>query len=111
MKFLVAAPRTSIDLQKQNGEEIKIEHRPENELTLVKGPIYADGSVTTQMASVSMAPQGMKVWNPAFDVTPAELIDAIITESGVVEKETGSNQFQLQKAFPDQASSSTVDIR
>jgi methylthioribose-1-phosphate isomerase len=100
VKFLVAAPRTSIDLQKQSGEEIKIEHRPDNELTLVRGPIFADGSVTGQMASVSMAPQGMNVWNPAFDVTPAELIDAIITESRVVEKEAGSNVFQLREAFP-----------
>jgi methylthioribose-1-phosphate isomerase len=96
---LVAAPRTSIDLTKQSGSEIKIEHRPDAELTLVRGPIFENNKVCDTMASVSMAPQGMKVWNPAFDVTPAELIDGIITESGVVEKENGSIEFDMRRFF------------
>jgi methylthioribose-1-phosphate isomerase len=96
---LVAAPRTSIDVEKQSGDEIKIEHRPDSELTLVRGPIYSDGVVTSQMASVSSAPEHMGVWNPAFDVTPAELIDAIITETGVVEKEAGGKEFPLRQLF------------
>lgn len=98
MKFLVAAPWTSIDLSKESGEEIKIEVRPDVELTVVKGPIQ--GSATDELVSVSTAPKGMKVWNPSFDVTPADLIDGIITETGVVEKEAGTSTFNLKKYSP-----------
>jgi methylthioribose-1-phosphate isomerase len=101
VKFLVAAPRTSIDLTKHSGDEIEIEHRPQNELTFVRGPVISisGDTLTDQVASVSTAPLGMKVWNPSFDVTPAELIDGIITESGVVVKEPGSKEFAMQKFF------------
>lgn len=99
VKFLVAAPRTSIDLTKRNGDEIEIEHRPQNELTFVRGPVFSGDTLTDQVASVSTAPQGMNVWNPSFDVTPAELIDGIITELGVVVKEPGSSEFAMQKFF------------
>jgi methylthioribose-1-phosphate isomerase len=98
VKFLVAAPRTSIDLTKESGSDITIEHRAPDEVVLVKGPVFEGGQVQQTVATVSMAPRGINVWNPAFDVTPAELIDGIVTESGVVEKdETGS--FPLRRFF------------
>jgi methylthioribose-1-phosphate isomerase len=98
VKFLVAAPWTSIDLGKESGQEIKIEVRPDIELTLVKGALQ--GGDSEELVSVSTAPPGMKVWNPSFDVTPSELIDGIITETGVVEKESGSSKFDMKKYSP-----------
>ncbi|CAF2425248.1 unnamed protein product [Rotaria sp. Silwood2] len=67
--FYVAAPTTSIDLTKQTGDEIIIEQRPSIEMTTVKG--------------INIAAEGVQVWNPAFDITPAQLITGIITEHGV----------------------------
>lgn len=87
VKFLVAAPRTTIDLRTTSGADIVIEERPGREMTMVKGPRF-DG-VDLDLTSpevVSIAADGIDVWNPAFDVTPAELIDGIVTEVGVVEK-------------------------
>lgn len=87
VKFLVAAPRTTIDLETKSGDDITIEERAGKEMTMIKGPRY-DGVdlVLGQVETVSIAAQGIDVWNPAFDVTPAELIDGIVTEIGVVEK-------------------------
>jgi methylthioribose-1-phosphate isomerase len=71
VKFMVVAPTSTVDLSTPSGADIPIETRPEAEvLTLGGRPI---------------APQGARAWNPAFDVTPAELIDAIVTERGVIE--------------------------
>ncbi|XP_003798062.1 methylthioribose-1-phosphate isomerase [Otolemur garnettii] len=68
--FYVAAPSSSCDLRLQTGQEIIIEERPGQELTDVNG--------------VRIAAPGIAVWNPAFDVTPHELITGgIITELGV----------------------------
>lgn len=87
VKFLVAAPRTTIDLQTASGADITIEERPGKEMTFIKGPRFDGVDIDLSRAeSVSIAAKGIDVWNPAFDVTPAELIDGIITEIGVVEK-------------------------
>lgn len=68
--FYVAAPSSSCDLQLSTGKDIVIEERPGQELTDVQG--------------VRIAAPGIGVWNPAFDVTPHELITGgIITELGV----------------------------
>lgn len=99
VKFLVAAPRTTIDLKTKSGADILIEERPGKEVTLVKGPRH-DG-VNLDLAvveTVSIAANGIGVWNPAFDVTPAELIDGIITEVGVFEKDS-EGVFRLEEAF------------
>lgn len=69
--FLVVAPRSTIDLQTPDGSAIHIELR--------------DGAEVTQFAGQQVAPLATKGFNPAFDVTPAHLIDAIITEHGAVE--------------------------
>ncbi|KAI4735841.1 Methylthioribose-1-phosphate isomerase [Aureobasidium sp. EXF-12298] len=87
VKFLVAAPRTTIDLETKSGADIVIEERAGKEMTMIKGPCFKGESLDLeQIETVSIAANGIDVWNPAFDVTPAELIDGVVTEKGVVEK-------------------------
>src|SRR3990167_8123590 len=68
--FYVAAPYSTIDLKTKTGADIPIEQRNPLEVTTIHG-------------SHPIAPAGVAVYNPAFDVTPAELITGIITERGV----------------------------
>jgi methylthioribose-1-phosphate isomerase len=68
--FLVCAPTSSIDLDTEDGDGIEIEERAADEVLKIRG--------------VLIAPAGTDVRNPAFDVTPAELISGIVTEEGVV---------------------------
>lgn len=68
--FYVAAPRTTFDLSIVSGDDIPIEQRKPEEIT------HGFGRQT--------APSGIDVYNPAFDVTPAELISAIVTERGII---------------------------
>lgn len=94
--FIVAAPTTSIDLNTPSGKDITIEERKPQELTNVSGLIVKEGSdgkeVTSQNATIRMAAHGIGVWNPAFDVVPASLISAMVTERGVIptRKEDGA---------------------
>jgi methylthioribose-1-phosphate isomerase len=67
--FYVAAPISTLDLSLKSGEEIPIEERDRKEVTHIK--------------EYQLAPDGVGVHNPAFDVTPNELISAIITDKGV----------------------------
>ncbi|MDO8446064.1 MAG: S-methyl-5-thioribose-1-phosphate isomerase [Deltaproteobacteria bacterium] len=69
--FYVAAPISTLDLSMKSGDEIPIEERNKREVTHV--------------FETQIAPDGVKVLNPAFDVTPNRYIKAIITEKGVVE--------------------------
>lgn len=99
VKFLVAAPRTTIDLSTKSGNDIVIEERPGKELTLQKGPRFDGVDLDLSVVeTISTAATGINVWNPAFDVTPAELIDGIITEIGVIEKDA-SGKFDLVPAM------------
>jgi methylthioribose-1-phosphate isomerase len=101
VKFLVAAPRTTIDMATKSGEDIIIEQRPASEVTSIKGP--RGGSEATdrvEIETVKIAAPGINVWNPAFDITPASLIDGIITEVGVMEKGT-DGQFHLGGLFDE----------
>ena len=68
--FYVAAPVSTLDLTLSDGSKIPIEERPTSELTHIKG--------------IAIAPEGVSVRNPSFDVTPARYITAIITENGIV---------------------------
>jgi methylthioribose-1-phosphate isomerase len=70
LPFYVAAPSSTIDLSLSDGSQIPIEERPAEEVT------HLDGR--------RIAPEGVNAAHPAFDVTPARLITAIITERGVV---------------------------
>ena len=69
--FYVCCPVSTIDFDCPDGQQIVIEERPQYE-------------ITHMWYSRSMAPEGVKAWNPAFDVTPASLITAFITEKGVI---------------------------
>ncbi len=72
IKFMVAAPTSTIDMHISSGEQIPIEERSDAEVLGCSGhPVAAPGAMAR---------------NPAFDVTPAELVDAIVTEKGVVLK-------------------------
>ncbi|TNC86758.1 MAG: S-methyl-5-thioribose-1-phosphate isomerase [Thalassolituus sp.] len=77
MKVMVAAPTTTFDLTLDSGNAIPIEQRPMSEVTSLNGQ--------------PIAPEGCEAINPSFDVTPAELIDAIVTEKGFVENPTVEN--------------------
>ncbi|PLY00874.1 MAG: S-methyl-5-thioribose-1-phosphate isomerase [Desulfuromonas sp.] len=69
--FYVAAPVSTIDLSLSDGSQIPIEERDSREITHVR--------------DIQLAPEGIAVKNPAFDVTPNRLVTAIITENGVAE--------------------------
>lgn len=67
--FVVAAPLSTVDLETPDGRSIPIEERPASEVTHLRG--------------VRIAPDGVRVANPAFDITPHHLVSAIVTEAGV----------------------------
>ncbi|KAI6800612.1 Methylthioribose-1-phosphate [Hortaea werneckii] len=99
VKFLIAAPRTTIDLETKSGADITIEERAGKEMTMIKGPRFDGVDLDlNQQETVSIAAKGIDVWNPAFDVTPADLIDGIVTEIGVVEKDS-NGKFDLTVAM------------
>lgn len=71
-------------------QSIPIEHRPPLEACVVRGALYppsVDAQGKTAQAAVMITPEGLDgIYNPSFDVTPAELITAIVTEKGVAVK-------------------------
>ena len=72
VKFMVVAPSSTVDMGTASGDLIEIEERDATELLAFRGErVVADG---------------IQAWNPVFDVTPHALIDAIVTEHGVVER-------------------------
>ncbi len=75
--FYVAAPSTTFDLSLESGDLIPIEERHSEEITAGMGK--------------QTAPENTNVYNPAFDVAPAELIEAIITEKGIIRPVTTEN--------------------
>jgi methylthioribose-1-phosphate isomerase len=77
--FWVAMPRSTLDLGLADGSAVPIEERAAREVTHLQGR-SADG----ELVEVQLAPDGCAAANPAFDVTPAALVDALITECGVV---------------------------
>ena len=68
--FYIVAPSTTFDLAIKSGKQIPIEERKSQEVT--------------HFAGIPVAPKGVKVYNPAFDVTPANLITGIVTEHGII---------------------------
>jgi len=73
--FYVAAPWSTFDAECAHGDLIPIEERSSDEVRTVEGP----------GGPVPIAAEGTPCWNPAFDVTPARLITAVITETGIFE--------------------------
>lgn len=80
--FYVTAPRSTFDISLQTGKEIPIEERNPDEVTHIAG--------------IRVAPEGVQVYNPAFDVTPNELITAIITEDGILQ---GDLEAEIRRIF------------
>ena len=80
--FYVAAPLSTFDRSITDGNQIPIEERNSEEITTLNG--------------IRIAPEGVKVFNPAFDVTPGELITGIITEKGIL---TGDYQQEITTLF------------
>jgi methylthioribose-1-phosphate isomerase len=72
VRFMVVAPSSTVDMGTPSGEAIEIESRDPVELL--------------SHAGARTVVEGANAWNPVFDVTPHELIDAIVTERGVIEK-------------------------
>lgn len=85
--FYVVAPTSTVDLQMENGRTIPIEERRPEEVTEAFG--------------VRTAPAGVPVYNPAFDVTPADLITAIVTERGIL-------RFPYEESLPGACVSASV---
>jgi len=84
--FYVACPRSSFDLSLCSGDKIPIEERPSHEMTTIN--------------SIPIAARGINCWNPAFDVTPADLITGgIITEIGVFLPENLKENFEKLSSF------------
>lgn len=80
--FYIAAPTSTIDFNIESGKEIVIEERDSREVTHIEG--------------VRIAPEGIEVYNPAFDVTPGENIKGIITEKGIITKPFRENILKLK---------------
>lgn len=101
IKFLVAAPRTTIDLATKSGRDIEVEERVPEEVSRIRGPIVGgQGHVMSleDPVTINVAAEGIDIWNPAFDITPAALIDGVVTEVGVVEKDA-NGQFDFNRIF------------
>ncbi len=81
VKFMVVAPSSTVDMNVSAGTDIPIEARPPAEVL--------------EMAGLPIAANGAQAWNPAFDVTPAELVDVIVTERGVIERPSRSKMSAL----------------
>ena len=83
VKFMVVAPTSTVDMNTPDGAAIPIETRAEAEVLNFGG--------------TRTAPEGIQAWNPAFDITPAGLIDAIVTEKGVVTNPTRDKMVAMMK--------------
>jgi methylthioribose-1-phosphate isomerase len=84
--FYVAAPTSTIDMSLAHGDDIPIEQRDPNEVVRLAGQL--------------LAPEGVTAAHPAFDVTPHELITAIITEQGIIEPPFDQNLRQVMDRQP-----------
>jgi len=81
VKFMVVAPSSTVDMATASGDDIEIEMRDPSELL--------------SFAGKRTVVDGADAWNPVFDVTPADLIDVIVTERGIVEKPDGAAMKRL----------------
>ena len=85
--FYVVAPRSTIDLKLASGEQIPIEQRNPDEITSVRG--------------IEIAPAGIDVANPAFDITPHSYVSVIITEAGIARPPFNNSLHELCLGYHD----------
>lgn len=69
---MVVAPSSTFDMDISAGDQIDVEHRPASELL--------------RIGARSVAADGARAWNPVFDITPASLVDYIVTEKGIIDR-------------------------
>jgi methylthioribose-1-phosphate isomerase len=86
VRFMVAAPASTIDPATPDGQSIPIETRGEDEVLAWSGQ--------------RVAPPAARAWNPVFDVTPAALVDVLVTEHGVLHNPDAAGLARLQDAAP-----------
>ncbi|MER5442259.1 S-methyl-5-thioribose-1-phosphate isomerase [Streptomyces sp. NPDC002790] len=92
--FIVVAPVTTIDPETADGASIEVEQRAGDEVTEVTAPRAPLAGVEAG-GGIPVAPLGTQAYNPAFDVTPPELVTAIVTECGVVSPVTSDGLGEL----------------
>ena len=92
--FYVALPSSTFDWSLDNGMKIPIEQRSEEEITTISG-VDAKGDIIT----IGLTARGTRAANYSFDVTPARLITALITERGIVKAE----QKAIHQLFPEES--------
>ncbi|MGW2839743.1 S-methyl-5-thioribose-1-phosphate isomerase [Streptomyces sp. NPDC001493] len=91
--FVVVAPTTTVDRSTPDGASIVVERRSGREVTELTLPRSA--SRAGERGGLAVAPLGTPVYNPAFDITPPELITAIVTEEGVISPVTRAGLAEL----------------
>ncbi|PBC63328.1 S-methyl-5-thioribose-1-phosphate isomerase [Streptomyces sp. Tue6028] len=92
--FIVVAPLTTVDPDTPDGASIEVEQRAGHEVTEVTAPLVPVAGVEAG-GGMPVAPLGTQAYNPAFDVTPPELVTAIVTEGGVVSPVTAEALAEL----------------
>ncbi|KFG75206.1 S-methyl-5-thioribose-1-phosphate isomerase [Streptomyces mutabilis] len=90
--FIVVAPVTTVDPDTPDGASVEVEQRPGYEVTEVTAPQVP---VTGAGGGIPVAPLGTQAYNPAFDLTPPELVTAIVTEEGAVSPVTAEALAEL----------------
>ncbi|NGO70276.1 S-methyl-5-thioribose-1-phosphate isomerase [Streptomyces boncukensis] len=95
--FIVVAPVTTVDLTTETGAGIEVEQRPGQEVTEIPVGVRG-GSVQAAGGGVLVAPVGAQAYNPAFDVTPPDLVTAIVTDGGVIAPVTAAAVAELCSA-------------
>ncbi|MFP3992049.1 S-methyl-5-thioribose-1-phosphate isomerase [Streptomyces sp. E11-3] len=94
--FIVVAPVTTVDPDTPDGAAIEVEQRAGHEVTELMAPHFpVAGAGADAAGGVPVAPLGTQAYNPAFDVTPPELVTAIVTEEGVVSPVTAEALAEL----------------
>lgn len=92
--FIVVAPTTTLDLDTPDGASIEVEQRPGQEVTELTAPQAAGAGVEVG-GGMPVAPLGTQAYNPAFDVTPPELVTALVTEHGALSPVTRDGIVEL----------------
>ncbi|WP_440995936.1 S-methyl-5-thioribose-1-phosphate isomerase [Arhodomonas sp. SL1] len=90
--FMVVAPVSTLDADTRSGDDIPIEHR--------------DAAEVLGFAGHRVAPDGATAWNPVFDVTPASLVDVLVTERGAIERPDAASLAALLQAERTECGSS-----
>ncbi|OON72126.1 S-methyl-5-thioribose-1-phosphate isomerase [Streptomyces tsukubensis] len=92
--FIVVAPATTVDTGTPDGAAIEVEQRGSHEVTEITAPLVQVAGVEAG-GGVPVAPLGTQAYNPAFDVTPPELVTAVVTEHGVISPVTAQALAEL----------------